>query len=107
MAIHGIAAGPDNIADGEDPSLLATVDDQGNLHVTPQTVDQNGSVRSIAIDAAGRIITSDSDKLTAILIELRVLNQNLAALVAGQVATDDLDVLRLDAAASGLANTLS
>ena len=107
MSINGIAAGPDQIADGEDPSLLAKVDSNKRLHVNAQTVNQDGVNRSILVDSTGRTVISDSDKLTAILIEMRIQTQLLAALVAGQIANDDPDDLRRDADVTGLAQTLS
>ena len=107
MSIQGIAAGADQIADGEDPSILATVDENGDLHVTSNTVTQDGVSRSIATDSMGRAISSDSDKLTAILIEMRIQTEFLRAIAAGQISIDDPDMLRLEADATGLARTLS
>ena len=40
-------------------------------------------------------------ELSAILVELRMLNQNTVIIGSGQVLTDDPNVYRLDAAAQG------
>ena len=74
MSVIGIAEGPEQIADGTDPSQLAEVDADGNLSVLSKGVDENGTARAIAVDPSGRLTLSVSEILMAILVELKTLN---------------------------------
>lgn len=107
MSILGIAAGPDQIADGKDPSRLAEVDQYGNLSEISKGLGPAGFHKVLRTDAGGKLILSDTELLKAILIEMRIQTQFLAAIAAGQIANDDPDTLRLDADASGFLQTLS
>ena|SRR3990167_122323 len=107
MSIRGLVDGPDQIADGEVPTQLAAVDTDGNLLVKAGVDSQSRTAKAIVVDPAGRLIISDSDKLTAMLIELRTLNQLVAMMAAGRIVTDDPEDFRLDADLSGLGNALS
>lgn len=111
MGIQGVQAGPDQIADGSDPSVLATVVKgvTGNLVESFQEgLDtQTGVIRPVAVDPSGKQVWSDTDKLTAILVEMRIHTMYLAAIAGGYTMTDDPDALRADADASGLLTTLS
>lgn len=111
MGIQGVQAGPDQIADGNDPSILATVvkGATGNLVESFQEgIDtQTGAIRPVAVDPGGKQVLSDTDKLTLMLVEMRIQTQYLAAIAGGLVMTDEPDTLRADADVSGLLTTLS
>ena len=96
MAIHGIAAGPDTIADGVDPTRLVTVDEDGNLSVAGKALNiDNGGNVAIAVDSAGRLVLSESENIQGILVELRTLTALIAAIGSGQiVGADDHETLR-------------
>jgi len=96
-SIRGIAAGPGTISDGHDPTKLVTVDDDGNLSVDGKALNTaTGETSRIALDAGGRLILSDTDTFSAVLVELRTLTALIAAIGSGQpVASDDHEALRL------------
>ena len=107
----GVQAGPDQIADGQNPTLLETVVPgvAGNaaLNYNQGLDQQTGAIRPQAADPSGRTVLSDTDKLTLLLIEARIQTYFLSCIAAGIVATDDPDALRLDADQTGLLTALS
>lgn len=110
MSIQGVQGGPDQIADGVDPSILGTVI-KGQSGNSVQSLQELFSATGLVVpqqaDAAGRMVLSDTDKLTAILVEMRIQTYYLSCLAAGVIANDDPDVLRADTDVSGLVNALS
>lgn len=107
MGVLGIAAGPDQIADGDDPSLLAAVDADGNLRAKQFGQDAAGGQREQRLDGGGRVTLGSAEVFVALLIEMRIQTQYLAAIASGQTLTDDPETLRQDADVAGLLATLS
>ena len=70
MSVRGIAAGPDQIADGTDASLLASVDKDGNLAAVGKGIDQSGVAQSIRIDDATELLRQNLLVSRAILMVL-------------------------------------
>lgn len=69
MGIIGIAAGPDQIADGEDPSLVTKVDSDGNLAVSAG-MDVNGKPTRIVVDDSNELLRQNLAVSKAILLVL-------------------------------------
>lgn len=97
MSVLGIAAGPDQIADGTDPSVLATVDSDGNLQEVSKGIDQAGQTRTSRLGPGGEQEIGSQAVLLAILVELRTITSLLTAIGSGQVVMDDPDQYREDA----------
>ena len=70
MTIIGIAAGPDQLADGEDPSLLAKVDDDGNVAVSVSALDESGDVAPLRVDNSNELLRQNLMVSKAILFVL-------------------------------------
>lgn len=108
----GVQAGPDQIADGKDPSVLVSVVPAADGSNAQETFgfgidSQTGAKRASVVDAAGRAVISDTDKLTLILLEMRLQTFYLAEIAAGRIVADDPEVLRSDFDATGLLTSLS
>ena len=69
MTIIGIAAGPDQLADGEDPSVLAKVDADGNVGVIGG-VDQNARAARIPVYDDNELLRQNLAVSKAILLVL-------------------------------------
>ena len=70
MSIIGIAAGPEQIADGEDPSLLAKVDEDGNVAVGASGVNPSGEVVPFTVDDSNALLRQHLAVSKAILLVL-------------------------------------
>jgi len=75
--------------------MVSIVTGGGSLAPLKARNAATGEVVDLAVDAAGRLITSETDTDAAILIELRTLTALTAAIGSGQVvASDDHEALR-------------
>ena len=68
--IIGIAAGPDQIADGTDPSILAKVDAAGNVSVTTNAMDASGAIVPLRADDSNEILRQSLSVSRAMLLVL-------------------------------------
>src|SRR3990167_11210420 len=78
MGTRGIAAGPEPIADGIDPTLLAEVTDDNALKVSGGFTDPGGVVQPPRVDAEGRLVLSSAEMIRELLIEMRLLTSIMA-----------------------------
>ena len=92
MTVIGIAAGPDQLADGTVPTQLAEVDDTGALKVQGGSTDPGGTVKQLRVDSDGRLVMSSADAIRELLIEMRLLNEMFAEVHF----VHDLDLRRAD-----------
>ena len=92
MTVIGIAAGPDQLADGTVPTQLAEVDDSGALKVQGGSTDPGGTVKQLRVDSDGRMVISSADVIRELLIEMRLMNE----MFAESHFIHDLDFRRAD-----------
>ena len=104
MGTIGVVSAADQVADGTNPNQLATVDPAGNLSELNQFKDQFGITRGGKSDPSGGMQLASDGILTAMLIELKILNNNIATLVNGLSAVSDPDLDRADADVNDLLN---
>ena len=78
MGTRGIAAGPEPIADGIDPTLLAEVTDDNALKVSGGFTDPGGVVQPPRVDAEGRLVLSSAEMIRELVIEMRLMNEMFA-----------------------------
>ena len=78
MSVRGIAAGPDQIADGIDPTLLAEVNADKALRVQGGSTDPAGTIQNVRVDSDGRMVMSSADMIRELLIEMRLLTEIFA-----------------------------
>ncbi len=119
MADSGVQGGSGaSIVDGQNPSIATTVTPSAespdgktsSLQTLNENLDvQTGFVRPQAADSGGRLMLSDTDKLTLMLIEARIHSYYLWSIASGVTvgAADDPDSLRADYDVTGLQNQLS
>ncbi len=117
MGVFGVQAGPgvtvvdpanpDNAADVTPPAQSQDGKTSGLVTVAGGFDQQTGVYRPQAENAGGRLVLSDTDKWTLILVEMRLQSLLLAEIAAGRTVADDLDVLRSSLADPDLVNTLS
>ena len=70
MTMIGIAEGPAQLADGEDPSRLAKVDEDGNVSVAASAIDQSGKVAPLRVDDSNELLRLNLAVSRAILLVL-------------------------------------
>jgi len=92
MTVIGIAAGPEQIADGTDPTIIAEVTEDNALKVSGGFTDSSGTVQPPRVDAEGRLVLSSADVIRELLIEMRLLNEMFAEVHF----VHDLDLRRAD-----------
>ena len=78
MTVIGIAAGPDQIADGTDPTIIAEVTEDKALKVSGGFTDSSGTVQPPRVDAEGRLVLSSAEMIRELLIEMRLLTSIMA-----------------------------
>ena len=96
MGILGVAAGPDVIADEDNPSQTVNVDQYGFVGTVEQGIDPSGTYHTQRVTAGGQAMQGDAEIMLAILTELRTLNAMIAAIGAGQSTTGNPDHFRVD-----------
>ena len=107
MGVIGVAAGPDQIADGTNPNQLASVTSSGDVVTLRKGIDQDGVERIQRVASDGDMQIWSHEVLVAILVELRTMNNILAAIGAGMPTLDDPQAYRDDGDITGITRQLS
>lgn len=96
MSTQGVQQGPDQIADGVNPSLLASVDASGAVEALQDAITPSGREVAVHATEGGDTVLGSDWLFGMLLVELRLMNYLLAI---GHNVTEDLDLLRADFAA--------